>query len=141
MSRLSEAAIVAADYSLASNLLNAFIEKARADASAVDAGHLELLYELRRSLLNNLKSDQKTPIIDQLTDREMPLPSNYADIMMDLESAEDCASRQFAWYGHVLAGNMESANQIASELWDKGSRGLEIAFMAKQLKIRHPPER
>ncbi|MEC8526515.1 MAG: hypothetical protein VXY63_04195 [Pseudomonadota bacterium] len=67
------------------------------------------------------------------------LPSNYTDIMTRLESGEDCASKQFAWDGHVLPGDMDSANQIASELWDKGSRGLALAFMAKQLGIPHPP--
>lgn len=139
LSRLSEAAIAAADYSLATELLDGFIAVARAD-NEEDAGRFELLYELRRLLVRNLEGDQNLPIIDQLTDQDTPLPPNFADTMGRLKSGEDCASKQFAWYGHVLAGDMDSANQIANELWCKGSRGLEIAFMAKQLGIPHPPE-
>ena len=140
LGHLSEDAIAIANYSLANELLDALIEVAREDAKIGDTGRFELLYEPRRLLARNLQVDQNRPIIDQLTDREIPLPLNCTNIMGSLKSDEERASKQFSWFGTVLAGDMESASQIASELWDKGSRRLSLAFMARQLGIPHPSE-
>jgi len=139
LSRASEYAIASGRIDEAREYLEAFINIARSNPNRDYADRFELLYELRNRLIEH-GSHVGTSDSFERAELVRALPADFADIMERLNRREDCASQQFSWYGHVLAGDRDSANQIASELWDKGSRGLALSFMAKQLGISHPPE-
>lgn len=119
--------------------MEAFIDIARSNPDGDYADRFELLYELRSRLIEHNSHVGNSDFFEN-TELVRALPADFADIMERLNPSEDCASQQFSWYGHVLVEDMEQANQIATNLWKQGSRGLGLAFMANQLGIPHPPE-
>jgi tetratricopeptide (TPR) repeat protein len=139
LSRLSEYAIAKGQRDEAKEYLEAFINIARSNPDRDSADRFELLYQLRTRLLEH-SGNVATSDFFEKAELVRPLPAKFANIMDRLSPREDCASQQFSWYGHVLNKDMEKANQIATNLWNQGSRGLALAFMAKQLGIPHPPE-
>jgi hypothetical protein len=55
-------------------------------------------------------------------------------------AAADCGSQYVNWSWHLANDNLDQANAIARELWDKGYRHPRMAFYANLAGVTFPPK-